>query len=62
MSYIGKQNVGKTLVQSGKAKLPVLGMLMLDQKSGKREMGGFDHPGNQPVCMGQDPSGGRLYG
>lgn len=33
-------------VKENKAKLPVLGMLMLDQKSGKREMGGFDHPGS----------------
>ena len=28
-----------------KAKLPTLGMLMLDQKTSKKELGGFDHPG-----------------
>ena len=28
-----------------KAKMPTLGMLMLDQKTSKKELGGFDHPG-----------------
>ena len=61
---MGKENVGKPLVQKigpdyrGKAKLPVLGMLMLDQKSGKRELGGFDHPGS---CLGPGQEGGGWH-
>jgi len=41
-------------VGESKAKMPTLGMLMLDQKTSKKELGGFDHPGSFSYQLKQE--------